>query len=332
MRTILNQNIDAQKKISLETLEIFAPLAGRISMFTIKNELEDIAFSVMNSEQRTKIISNVEKQYSVKQMKLIDSIALNLNQLLINYNIQSKIFGRKKTPYSIWKKMQTKNLSFDQIEDIIGFRIIVNTIEDCYRVLFVLHNKYHFIHGSFTDYISTPKDNGYKSLHTSIIGVEKTKMEIQIRTQSMHEEAQYGLSTHWCYKEGKSKDFASNKYKWLPRILEILHHTTDHADLINEMKLEIYTEKVFVFTKDGDLITLPNGATVIDFAFAVHSKLGIHCSGAKVNNQIVEIYNKINNGDQIEIFTSSQMTLSISWLKHVKTGKAIATIKKLAKD
>lgn len=326
MRTIdFIKNDDRRVKIALETSEIYGPLAERIGMQEIKLELQDAAFKVLHPDIRASIIRRLEEINSDGQ-KMIDTIVNEIIHTLENGKLKAKVFGRQKTPYSIWMKMKHKNVSFDQLSDVIAFRIIVKDLAECYQVLGLVHAEYKMVPESFQDFISTPKANGYKSLHTIVVGPMQKRIEIQIRTEEMHEVAELGLAAHWRYKQFYQAD--GSQYQWIRELLSILEHTTDPEEFLQNSKLAMYYHQVFCFTPKGSIIALPKGATPIDFAYAVHSEIGHHCIGSKVNGRMVPLKTMLENGDQVEILTSKNQTPSPSWEQIVVTGKARSEIRK----
>ena len=303
MRTIKYlKDVDKKKKISNETLEIFAPLADRIGIRQIKDELEDLAFNELNSKVKNTIIKRINflKSQGKNNIKIIIK---QLQKVLKKSNIKAEINGREKTPYSIWKKMKKKNISFEQLSDVMAFKIIVEDINECYLCLKVIHTNYPIVPGRFKDYISLPKQNGYKSIHTSIFGPAKQKIEIQIRTQEMDKIAELGVAAHWQYKNNLNIQ-EGKKYKWIRELAEIVETSSEPNDFLENTRMEMFKDQVFCFTPKGDLIALPNKSTPIDFAYAVHSKLGDVCTGAKVNGKIIPLKNYLKNGDQVEIIKS----------------------------
>jgi len=326
MRTLEFIKSDERRvKIALETSEIYAPLAERIGMQEIKLELQDLAFKVLHPDIRASIIRRLEEINSDGE-KMIESIVDEISNTLKKGFVQAQTFGRQKTPYSIWMKMKHKNVSFDQLSDLIAFRIIVQTLPECYQALGVVHAAYKMVPESFQDFISTPKANGYQSLHTIVVGPMQQRIEIQIRTSQMHEIAELGLAAHWRYKQNYQAD--GGQYQWIRELLSILEHTSDPEEFLQNTKLAMYYHQVFCFTPKGSVIALPKGATPIDFAYAVHSEIGHHCVGAKVNGRIVPLKTKLENGDQVEVMTSKHQTPSPSWEQIVVTGKARSEIRK----
>lgn len=323
---------DKRRRIALETLEIYAPLAERIGVHKIKEELEDRAFAELQPEARESIANRLS--FLRKEgVTVVDKIIEELRDLLKEAGIDGEITGREKTRYSIWKKMQRKNVAFEQLSDIMAFRAVVDSIADCYHVLGILHSKYPSVPGRFKDYISTPKPNGYRSIHTTVMGPSRQRIEVQIRTKDMHAEADLGVAAHWAYKDGKMpspKDV--KKYRWLRDLLEILEQEQKPEDFWENTKLELFQDQVFVFSPKGDLIELPNGATPIDFAYAIHSAIGDKCVGAKINGRIAPLNSRLGNGDQIEIITAKTQNPSPTWERFVVTGKARSHIRKFIRQ
>lgn len=323
---------EKRRRIALETLEIYAPLAERIGVHQIKEQLEDLAFSNLNPEARESI-SNRLSFLRQEGQDLVQSIIEELQGVIKEAKIEAEISGREKTRYSIWKKMQRKNVAFEQLSDIMAFRIVVNNIEECYMALGMIHNKYPSVPGRFKDYISTPKPNGYRSIHTTVMGPSRQRIEIQIRTHDMHAEADLGVAAHWAYKDGRvSSERDLTKYRWLRELLDILEQEQRPEDFWENTKLELFQDQVFVFTPKGDLIELPSGATPIDFAYAIHSDIGDKCVGAKVNGRIAPLNTKLNNGDQVEVITSKTQNPSPTWERFVVTGKARSHIRKYIRN
>ena len=329
MRTIEGiSKPEKRRRIALETLEIYAPLAERVGVHQIKEELEDLAFAQLNPEARESITNRLSFLRQ-EGFTVVDTIIDELQKQLKDAGIEAEITGREKTRYSIWKKMQRKNVAFEQLSDIMAFRIVVDDIGDCYNVLGIIHNKYPSVPGRFKDYISTPKPNGYRSIHTTVMGPSRQRIEIQIRTRAMHAEADLGVAAHWAYKDGSAPSTMDvKKYRWLRELLEILEQEQKPEDFWENTKLELFQDKVFAFTPKGDLIELPNGATPIDFAYGIHSDVGDKCVGAKINGRIAPLNSKLANGDQVEIITSKTQSPSPTWERFVVTGKARSHIRK----
>ncbi len=326
---------DAAKRraIALETMEIYAPLAERIGMQEIKTELEDLAFAELHPEARTSILTRL-RFLELHGGELVVKIMDELDQVIAKADIKGYVSGREKTAYSIWRKMQIKDVSFEQLSDIMAFRIMVDSVEDCYRILGVVHRAYPTVPGRFKDYISTPKRNGYRSIHTSVIGPQKHRIEIQIRTHQMHEIAELGVAAHWRYKSSDlfgsdtAKPMEGRQYSWLRELLDILEHAQSPQEFLEHTKLEMFQDQVFCFTPKGDLIALPRGAGPVDFAYAVHTEVGNTCVGAKVNGRIVPLRTRLQNGDQVEVVTSSAQKPSPEWEGFIVTGKARAHIRR----
>ena len=315
-----------------ETMEIYAPLADRMGMNRIRDELEDLSFSVLNKPARDLIIErlNFIKNNRVDTFK---SISIELIELLKSNGINATITGREKTPFSIWRKIQNKKISLEQLTDIIGFRIIVKNIEDCYKTLGIFHSKFSTIPGKFKDYISTPKINKYKSIHTSVIGPKKNRIEIQIRTFDMNEFAERGIASHWKYKSSeKFTDLSWREYDWLKDLVEIIETGNNPEHYYEFTKLQMFQDNVFCFTPKGAVIKLPMNATPIDFAYAVHTKIGNSAIGAFVNGTEKTLQNILKNGDTVKIVSSKNASPSLHWLSSAKTGKARAAIRRYWQD
>jgi len=332
MRTIHHiKSPERRLRIAHETMEIYSPLAERIGIHKIKNELQDVSFSIIHPEAHNSIVNRL--QFLRREGHLIVDRILSEIKRQVNEVVEgADITGREKTPCSIWQKMELKNISFDQLSDIIAFRILVPTVQDCYTVLGIIHSSYHMVPGSFKDFISTPKGNNYQSIHTVVVGPEQQRIEVQIRTFDMHEVAELGVAAHWGYKQLHESKVDGKQYRWIRELLNILDNATDPEDLLEHSKLEIYYDQVFCFTPQGKLIALPRNATPVDFAFALHSDIGSTCVSAKVNGRIVPLNMVLNNGDQVEIIRSKTQTPSPSWEKFVVTGKARSFIKKFIRS
>lgn len=326
MRTLhFLQKPEKRARIARETLDIYAPLAERIGMQEIKSELEEIAFAELHKEAHDSIIARLNFLRE-QDSNLVPKIIKELSKDMEENGIHAVVSGREKTPYSIWRKMQMKNASFEQLSDIMAFRICVDDIAACYQALGVVHSKYHMVPRRFKDYISTPKPNGYQSIHTGVIGPENTRIEIQIRTFEMHEVGEKGVAAHWAYKQGQKAD--GKNYRWIRELLEILEQASNPEEFLENTKLEMYNDQVFCFTPKGDLIGLPANSTPVDFAYAVHSSVGDTCVGAKINGEIRPLRTVLKNGDQVEILTSKAQHPSTEWDRFVVTGKAKAAIRR----
>ncbi|NYZ15068.1 bifunctional (p)ppGpp synthetase/guanosine-3',5'-bis(diphosphate) 3'-pyrophosphohydrolase [Azospirillum sp. RWY-5-1] len=329
MRTLHHlKNPDKRKRIARETLEIYAPLAERIGMHQVKDELEDLAFAQLNPDARDSILAQLARLRTEGQSQ-IQRIIGELKQTLAAEGLpDAQVTGREKSAYSIWRKLQMKNVSFEQLSDIMAFRIIVDSLPSCYMALGLIHAKYPVVPGRFKDYISTPKPNGYKSLHTGVIGPERNRIEVQIRTRDMHEIAELGVAAHWAYKQDPQAVAKGREYRWLRELLDILEHAQKPEEFLEHTKLELFQDQVFCFTPKGDLIALPRGATPVDFAYAVHSEVGDHCVGAKINGRMLPLRTQLQNGDQVEVITSKAQSPVPGWERFVVTGKARARIRK----
>jgi guanosine-3',5'-bis(diphosphate) 3'-pyrophosphohydrolase len=317
---------ERRRRIATETMEIYAPLAERIGMDAMKADLEGLAFAELFPDARESVLHRLA-QLRRDDEGVVQEIVAELTRTLAEAGIKAEIQGREKSPWSIWRKMQRKNISFEQLADIIAFRVLVDSIADCYAALGVMHGAYAMLPGRFKDFISTPKPNGYRSLHTTIIGPGRHKIEVQIRTREMHEVSELGVAAHWAYKQGR-RPTEGRQYRWIRELLDILEHATGPEDFLENTKLEMFQDQVFCFTPKGDLIALPRGATPIDFAYAVHSEVGDHCVGAKVDGRMVQLRHQLENGDQVEIITSKSASPSAAWERIVVTGKARAKIRR----
>ncbi|MBL6931005.1 MAG: bifunctional (p)ppGpp synthetase/guanosine-3',5'-bis(diphosphate) 3'-pyrophosphohydrolase [Rhodospirillales bacterium] len=327
MRTLhFIKSEDKRLRIAMETMEIYAPLAERIGMQEMKNELEDLAFAQTNPEARRSIMARLEFLRE-EGGDLVSRIKKELTKTLSKAGLKVEIRGREKLPFSIWRKMQHKDVAFEQLSDIMAFRILVGSVEDCYHALGIIHSTYRVVPGRFKDYISTAKPNGYRSLHTGVLGPEQHRIEIQIRSHEMHDIAENGVAAHWTYKQKAGKT-EGRQYRWIRELLDILDHATSPDEFLEHTKLEMYQDQVFCFTPRGDLINMPQGATPVDFAYAVHSEVGDRCVGAKVNGRMIPLRKELRNGDQVEILTSKVQTPSPTWERFVVTGKARARIRR----
>ena len=329
MRTInFIKDKNKQIRIATETMEIYAPLADRMGMNRIRDELEDLSFEVLNKDARELIKKRLDE---IKDNKVIsfNSLSLEFSDLLNQNNLNAQIIGREKTPFSIWRKVQKKTVSLEQISDIIGFRIILDNIEDCYKALGIFHSKWNCIPGKFKDYISSPKINNYQSLHTAIIGPNKRPIEIQIRTLTMHDFAERGVASHWKYKSNeKFNSLTWKEYDWLKDLVEIMDRNENPEHYFEYTKLQMFQENVFCFTPKGSIIKLPKDATPIDFAYAVHTKIGDTAIACEINGRESELQSILKNGDIVEITTSKNVSPSLHWLPVTKTGKARAAIRR----
>ncbi|QJE74787.1 bifunctional (p)ppGpp synthetase/guanosine-3',5'-bis(diphosphate) 3'-pyrophosphohydrolase [Aerophototrophica crusticola] len=334
METLQYLKPEKRRRIARETLEIYAPLAERIGIQRWKDELEELSFRELNPdayESIKKRLDDLEAQGAGRVDRIIEELKRTVSQNNEMPVPDAEIYGRRKSPYSIWRKMQKKDVAFEQLSDVMAFRIVVKTVAECYQALGIIHAKYPVVPGRFKDYISTAKPNGYQSIHTTVIGPERQRIEVQIRTREMHEVAELGVAAHWSYKQGQPPSGVKTEgrqYRWLRELLDILEHATRPEEFLEHTKLELFQDQVFCFTPKGDLIALPRGATPVDFAYAVHSQVGDTCVGSKVNGRMVPLRSQLQNGDQVEVLTSKNSTPSPDWESFVVTGKARARIRR----
>ena len=330
MRTINFLPEEKQQIIAKETIEVYAPLSGRLGIHSLKEELEELAFNVINPKAR-KIILDKLLSISSDSGELIEGIKADLSKEIKKNKINFTIEGREKKPFSIWRKMNRKSISLEQLSDIYGFRIIVSSIDDCYRIIGIVHQKWNAIPGRFKDYISTPKINDYQSIHTTILGPDNNRIELQIRTLSMNDLAERGVAAHRNYKD-KSIENERQNYPWLDDLLEMLEQGESSQDFFESTKLELFQDQVFCFTPKGRIIALPIGATPIDFAFEVHTDVGMKCIGCRVNGLNSPLYAELDNGDEIEIITDDKSLPPMAWEKIALTGKAKIAIRRINKE
>ncbi|MFZ9501121.1 MAG: RelA/SpoT family protein [Beijerinckiaceae bacterium] len=332
MRTLHFVPEAKRRRIAEETLDIYAPLAGRMGMQGLRDELEKLAFSTLWPEAAAMIEARLV-DLSEKNGAIIARIERELTEEMRARGIQAEAKGRQKAPYSIWRKMERKSVSFEQLSDIFGFRVIVDSVEDCYRVIGVVHTKWPTVPGRFKDYISTPKQNDYRSLHTTVIGPGHQRVELQVRTREMDEIAENGIAAHTLYKDGRAADNEalereSRAYRWLRRTIEMLGEGDTPEEFLEHTKLELFHDQVFCFTPKGRLIALPRGATPIDFAYAVHTDIGNKAVGARINGRIAPLLSELNNGDEVHIVTAEGQAPPAAWESLVVTGKARAAIRR----
>ena len=335
MRTLEHMRPDKRARISEETMEIYAPLAGRMGMQDVREELEELSFRHINPEAWRMVTERLAGLLS-RHQDVIDEIERQLSALFAKYGITAEVKSRQKKPWSIFRKMESKTLSFEQLSDIFGFRVIVGSVEDCYRALGAIHTSWQMVPGRFKDYISTPKQNDYRSIHTTIVGPSRQRVELQIRTTEMNDIAEYGVAAHALYKDRGSVaddgDHAlsrdTNAYAWLRRTIEQLAEGDNPEEFLENTKLELFHDQVFCFTPKGGLIALPRGATPIDFAYAVHTEVGDTCVGAKINGRIMPLMTELKNGDEVEIIRSKAQVPPAAWEQVVVTGKARAAIRR----
>ncbi len=324
---------EKRRRIALETMEIYVPLTERIGIRDWKDELEDLAFAELNPDARSSIVNRLHYLHE-ESGDTIGRVIGELSDLLDEHAIKATVMGREKSPFSIWRKMQRQNIGFEQLSDIVAFRVIVDNVDDCYRALGCIHGRYTVTPGRFKDYISLPKPNGYQSLHTGVIGPENTRIEIQIRTQEMHDVAELGVAAHWRYKANGSDQPAreGRQYRWMRDMLDILSNASGPDDFLENTKMEMFADQVFVFTPQGDLHAMPRGSTPVDFAYAVHTDVGNRCVGAKINGRIKPLRTELRNGDQVEIITSNAQTPSPAWEAFIVTGKARSAIRRFVRS
>ena len=323
---------DKRKRIAQETMEIYAPLADRMGMHRIRDELEDLSFEILNNDAR-KLIKKRLDEIKLDKKNLFEELSFELSSILNENHIYADIYGREKTPFSIWRKVQKKRVSLEQVTDIIGFRVILKNIDDCYKTLGIFHKKWNCIPGKFKDYISSPKINGYESIHTSVIGSNKKPIEIQIRTSEMHEFAERGIASHWKYKSSeKFNSLSWKEYDWLKDLVEIIEKNENPEHSYEYTKLQMFQENVFCFTPKGSVIKLPKEATAIDFAYAVHTKIGNSATGCEINGNKSDLQTILHNGDRVNIITSKNNSPSLHWIPTTKTGKARAAIRRYWHD
>ena len=333
MRTIKSMKPEKQVQKARETMDIYAPLAGRMGMQWMREELEDLSFRVLNPEGRKSII----RRFITLQREsddVIPRITRDMRKELEKAGIEAEVFGRAKKPYSLWRKMEEKEQGFSRLSDIYGFRIITESEEDCYRTLGAIHQRWRAVPGRFKDYISQPKTNGYRSIHTTVSGRDGKRVEVQIRTRQMHDVAETGVAAHWSYRDGVRTEnpFAVDPADWISSLSERFDDEEDHEDFLEAVKLEMYSDQVFCFTPKGDVIKLPRGATPIDFAFAIHTRIGSACAGAKVDGIRVPLWTRLKNGQSVEIITAEGQVPQVSWLEIAITGKARTAIRRALRE
>ncbi|MCC6919714.1 MAG: bifunctional (p)ppGpp synthetase/guanosine-3',5'-bis(diphosphate) 3'-pyrophosphohydrolase [Alphaproteobacteria bacterium] len=328
MRTLTHiPSAPKRQRIAQETMDIYAPLAGRMGMHELREELEDLAFQELNPDARDSIVKRQEflaAQSGGRVQRVTDEI----KRVLTGANVESWVRGRQKRPYSIWRKMHEKSISFEQLSDIMGFRVVVGSVADCYKALGVLHTTWRTVPGRFKDYISLKKPNGYQSLHTTIVGPDNARIEVQIRTVDMNEIAERGVAAHWAYKDHVGLEDKHSPYAFLQQLGEMAREGETLEDVIENTKLELFQDQVFCFTPKGALIALPKGATPIDFAYAVHTDLGNQCVGARINGRPSPLRTRLSNGDEVEIVRSKSQTPQPAWEAMVVTGKARSAIRR----
>ncbi len=327
MRTLEPMPPEAQRRIALETMEIYAPLATRLGIYWIKTELEDLAFSYLEPERYEFIVTRLEE--SIRETEdYVNNVLWEIRETLSNYKIRAITKGRNKEVFSTHKKMVSQNLEFDQIHDLTAFRIVLDSVSECYAVLGLIHQLWRPVQGRFKDYIAMPKGNGYQSLHTTVIGPEGRRIEIQIRTHEMDLVSDQGIAAHWSYKEGKALEPKEMQVvSWLRQVMEWQQDLEDPREFFENVRVDLYPDEVYVFTPKGEVREFPKGSTPLDFAYSIHTEVGHRCVGARVNGKMVPLKYELQNGDTIEIMTSVHQKPSKDWLKHVKTGRARTKIR-----
>ena len=326
------ENYHKKISTSLETLEVYAPLAQRLGMREWQDKLEDMSFKFINPEARDSILERLEYLNS-KDVNVVDEIRYELKKIFQEENIDCRIYGRIKTPYSIWNKIKNKEISFEQLSDIMAFRIIVNSTRECYKLLGITHRKYSYIHGRFKDFISSPKNNGYRALHTSVIGPQNKKIEIQLRSNVMDQIAEYGVASHWKYKDPKIiKQTDTKEYKWMHELLDLMNNSSNQDELIENSKIKLFEDNIYVFSPKGDVVELPKSATPIDFAYSIHSEIGDKCVASKINGNLQPLKSILKNGDQVEILTSKDSQPSPLWARFAVTSKVKSQIRRFMRS
>ncbi len=333
MRTIRAMRPEKQVQKARETMDIYAPLAGRMGMQWMREELEDLAFHVLNPEGRASIIRRFVRLQR-ETGDVIHKITGDIREALARAGVEAEVFGRAKKPYSIWRKMQEKDQSFSRLSDIYGFRVITASEDECYRVLGAIHRRWRAVPGRFKDYISQPKTNGYRSIHTTVSGRDGKRVEVQIRTRQMHEVAESGVAAHWSYRDGVRVEnpFAVDPAKWIAALTERFDAGENNDEFLEHVKLEMYADQVFCFTPKGEVVKLPRGATPLDFAYAIHTRIGDRCVGARIDGIRVPLWTRIRNGQSVEIITAEGQSPQATWLDIVATGRAKSAIRRRLRE
>ena len=328
MRTLDFMKPEAQDRIARETMDIYAPLANRLGIQKFKSELEDLSFKYLEPSAYADLADKVKKTQKDRDRYIAD-VCRTLSQKLAKQGFAADVSGRAKHLYSIWRKMQAQQCDFDQVFDVIAFRAVVESVSDCYACLGVMHSQWTPVPGRFKDYIALPKPNMYQSLHTTVIGPEREHIEIQIRTHDMNRVAESGIAAHWKYKErsGGLDPKDAQRFGWLRQLMEFQKDLKDPAEFLESVKVDLFQDEVYVFTPKGDVRVFPRGSTPIDFAYAIHTEVGQHCSGARINGAIVPLRYKLRNGDVVEVMTKPDQQPSKDWLDHVVTGRARSKIR-----
>jgi GTP pyrophosphokinase len=326
MRTLGFMPEEKRELIGRETLQIYAPLAHRLGIHWIRQEMEDLVFAHLEAGAHASILHEMEGRIEgLNQTR--QRLEAIIQQALADHGVKARVQGRMKHLYSIHEKMQRKRVNFDEIFDLVAFRVIVEDLTTCYQTLGVIHSLYRPVPGRFKDYIALPKPNGYQSLHTTVIGPENFRIEVQVRTENMHTYAEDGVAAHWLYKDGKATDSDQDGFKWLKQLTELLQETDNPDEFLESVRLDLFVQEVYVFSRDGDIFALPRGAMPLDFAYAVHTDVGHHCIGVRINGEVADFFTRLHNGDQIEILTSPEQTPGRQWLQYVRTPRARQSIR-----
>jgi len=333
MRTLQHMSIDSQERIASETMEIYAPLAGRLGIQWLKSELEDLSFKYLYPEAYNQVQAKLKKMHRDSD-KYIQAVVKELERIFSRESVAARVHGRLKHPYSIFRKMREQQTEFERIHDLMAFRVMVPRIGDCYAALGIVHSQWTPVPGRFKDYIALPKPNMYQSLHTTVIGPEHRRVEVQIRTDEMHRTAEMGIAAHWIYKEhGGGPALAdAKKFQWLRQLMEYQNEVKDPEEFFDGVKVDLFSDEVYVFTPKGDVRVFPRGSTPVDFAYSIHSEIGDHCAGARVNGAIAPLGYKLRNGDTVEIITSQNQHPSKDWLSFVQSARARARIRSYVRD
>ena len=328
MSTLEFQKLHKQQRIARETMDIYAPLANRLGLYELKRRLEDLSFKYLQPDVYNQIADWLDR-HQVVEKKIIDRVVSLINDLLASNGLTGRVYGRIKHKLSIWKKMQSQSLTLDEMHDIMAFRVLVQDVKDCYAVLGLVHSQWKPVHGRFKDYISMPKANGYQSLHTTVIGPEGERIEIQIRTEEMHKQAELGVAAHWLYKEqGRVNSKDLEQFSWLREIFERQGDEANSREFMHSLKMDLFKDEVYVYTPAGDVKELPEGATPLDFAYQVHTKVGHHCTGAKINGRLMPLGTPLKNGDTVEIITDPARNPNRDWLNMARTARARSRIQR----
>ncbi|MEO0761709.1 MAG: bifunctional (p)ppGpp synthetase/guanosine-3',5'-bis(diphosphate) 3'-pyrophosphohydrolase, partial [Pseudomonadota bacterium] len=333
MRTLGSLGPEKRRRIAQETMDIYAPLAGRMGMQSMREELEDLSFSELNPDARASLIrrsGQLRERTGGRVPEIVDAIRV----LMDEEDIRAEVLGRQKKPFSIWRKMEEKKIAFSQLSDIYAFRVLCDDERDCYRALGALHRHWRAVPGRFKDYVSSPKANGYRSLHTTVSGPEALRVEVQIRTHEMHMVAESGVAAHWSYRDGHRVEtrFAVEPQAWLQNLVARIEKGDEPAEFLEHVRLEMYTDQVFCFTPKGDVIGLPRGATPLDFAYAIHTNVGDRCAGANVDGTRLPLFTRLRNGQEVEIITADGQQPSPHWEDLVTTGRAKHAIRRSLRE